>query len=363
MNVCKIRAAAATVAAALFLSCSVHAAPSVSAEKAILMDADSGRVFWEKDADARSLIASTTKIMTALVVCEQCNLADRVKIPQEAVGIEGSSMYLREGEILTVQDLLYGLMLHSGNDAAVALAIYCGGTEADFVTLMNEKASRLGLENTGFANPHGLDHDGNYSTARDLAKLSAYALQNEDFLRTVSCKTVTIGDRFLRNHNKMLFRYDGAIGVKTGYTRAAGRILVSAAERDGRRLIAVTIHAPDDWNDHTAMLDFGFSGFQQTTLVEEGQRLGTVSVIGGAAKTADVAAGTSFCMPMAESETFRLDLHVPAFCYAPVEAGKPAGTASVEIGETIVGEIPLYYTESVAQLPERQNWLERLFGG
>lgn len=202
------------------------------------MDAASGRVLYEKNASDRSLIASTTKIMTALVVCEHCNLSDRVKIPPEAVGIEGSSMYLQEGEILTVQDLLYGLMLHSGNDAAVALAVYCGGTEPDFVTMMNEKAERLGLENTRFANPNGLDHDGNYSTALDLARLSVYALQNEAFLHTVSCKTVTVGSRTLRNHNKLLFTYDGAIGVKTGYTKAAGRILVSAAERDGRRLVA-----------------------------------------------------------------------------------------------------------------------------
>ena len=250
-----MRAAAATVAAALLLSCSVWAAPSVSAAKAVLLDASSGRVLYEKDACDRSLIASTTKIMTALVVCERCNLADRVKIPAEAVGIEGSSLYLKEGEVLTVQDLLYGLMLHSGNDAAVALAIYCGGTEADFVAMMNEKASRLGLGDTHYANPNGLDHDGNYSTALDLARLAAYALENEDFLRTVSCKTVTIGNRSLRNHNRLLFSYDGAIGVKTGYTKAAGRILVSAAERDGRRLVAVTINAPNDWNDHTALLD------------------------------------------------------------------------------------------------------------
>jgi len=173
------------------------------------MDADSGRVLYEKNADERSLIASTTKIMTALLVCEQCNLSDSVQIPKEAVGVEGSSLYLQEGEILSVQELLYGLMLHSGNDAAVALAIYCAGSEAAFVDRMNEKAQRLGLTGTSFGNPHGLDHDGNYSTARDLAKLSAYAMENEDFYRTVSCKTVNIGNRSLRNHNKLLFRYDG----------------------------------------------------------------------------------------------------------------------------------------------------------
>lgn len=357
-----MRAAAATVAAVLLLSCSVWAAPSVSAAKAVLLDASSGRVLYEKDACDRSLIASTTKIMTALVVCERCNLADRVKIPAEAVGIEGSSLYLKEGEVLTVQDLLYGLMLHSGNDAAVALAIYCGGTEADFVAMMNEKAARLGLGDTHYANPNGLDHDGNYSTALDLARLAAYALENEDFLRTVSCKTVTIGNRSLRNHNRLLFSYDGAIGVKTGYTKAAGRILVSAAERDGRRLVAVTINAPDDWNDHTALLDYGFSCYQRALLVEKGSHLGTVPLAGGTAESVGVTAGEDFWFPMGAAETYTVDLELPAFVYAPVTAGARAGTASVRIEGRVMGTVPLYYEETVPQAV-RRGLIEKLFGG
>ena len=191
--------AAALLAAVLFFPLRTQA---VSARSAILMDAQTGRVLFEKDADRQGLIASTTKIMTALVVCEQCNVLDRVRIPKEAVGIEGSSMYLQEGEILTVQDLLYGLMLHSGNDAAVALAIYCGGTVEGFAQLMNDKAHRLGLENTHFAKPNGLDAPGHYSTARDMAVLAAYAMENPIFRQTVSTKNVTVGDRHLHNHNK-----------------------------------------------------------------------------------------------------------------------------------------------------------------
>ena len=358
-----IRAAAATVAAALLLSCQILAAPPLSAEKAVLLDAASGRVLYEKNAEERSLIASTTKIMTALLVCERCNLAGRVKIPKEAVGIEGSSLYLQEGEVLSVQDLLYGLMLHSGNDAAVALAIYCAGTEADFVTLMNEKARHLGLENTSYANPNGLDHDGNYSTALDLARLSAYALENEDFLRTVSCKTVTIGNRSLRNHNKLLFRYDGAIGVKTGFTKAAGRILVSAAERDGRRLVAVTINAPDDWNDHTALLDYGFACYQRALLVEKDAHVDAVPVVGGTAESVGVAAGEDFWFPMAAAETYSIKLRLPEFVYAPVEAGQEAGMATVQIGDAVVGSVPLYYEDSVEQMEEHRNLLKRIFGG
>ena len=214
--------AALFLAAALFLPCK-----AISARHAILLDAATGRTLYEKDADRQALIASTTKIMTALIVCEQINVLDRVRIPKEAVGIEGSSMYLKEGQILTVQDLLYGLMLHSGNDAAVALAIYCGGTVEGFVELMNDKAHRLGLNNTHFANPNGLDSPGHYSTARDMAKLTAYAMKNPIFAKTVSTKTVNIGTVTLRNHNKLLWVLEGADGVKTGFTKAAGRILVS----------------------------------------------------------------------------------------------------------------------------------------
>ena len=192
--------AAALLAAVLLFPCRAQA---VSAQSAVVMDAQTGRILYEKDADRRSLIASTTKIMTALVVCEQCNVLDRMRIPKEAVGIEGSSMYLQEGEVLTLQELLYGLMLHSGNDAAVALAIYCGGTVEGFAQLMNDKARQLELENTHFENPHGLDSPGHYSTAKDMAKLAAYAMKNPIFAQTVSTKTVTVGQRFLKNHNKL----------------------------------------------------------------------------------------------------------------------------------------------------------------
>ena len=186
-------------------SFSTARALGLSAEHAILMDADSGRVLYEKDADSRSLIASTTKIMTALVVCEQCNVLDRVRIMPEAVGIEGSSMYLQADEILTVQELLYGLMLQSGNDAAVALAIYCGGTVEGFAQLMNDEARRIGLTGTHFENPNGLDNENHYSTARDLAKLTAYAMKNEIFAKTVSTKSIQVGSRSLTNHNKLLW--------------------------------------------------------------------------------------------------------------------------------------------------------------
>lgn len=341
-----LQAAAAFLAAVLLFP--QLGARALSADHAILLDAQSGRVLYEKDADARSLIASTTKIMTGLVVAEQCNVMDRVQIPAEAVGVEGSSMYLKEGEILTVQELLYGLLLQSGNDAAVALAIYCGGTVEGFAELMNDKARKLGLTNTHYENPNGLDGQEHYSTARDLAILAAYAMENPIFAKTVSTKTVTIGTRVLTNHNKLLWRYDGAEGVKTGFTRAAGRILVSSAQRGGRRLIAVTINDPDDWRDHGTLLDLGFSRFTTKTLALQGQVLAKVEVVGGRGDTVDLVASEEFSYPLGEKEKVKLYLPGPGFVYAPVEKGAGAGAVYVSVDGQVVGSIPVVYRWSVA---------------
>ena len=218
---------------------------SSSAGSAFVFDADSGRVFYSKNADAKRAMASTTKIATAITVIDNCQDLDaEVKIDKRAVGIEGTSIYLREGEVLTVRELLYGLMLRSGNDAAVALAIYTAGSVDEFATLMNKTAEKAGAENTNFANPHGLDNENHYTTARDLAKITAYALNNEDFAQIVSTKNIKIpskeeGYRFLSNKNRLLSSLEGCIGVKTGYTSKAGRCLVSAAERDGLRVVCV----------------------------------------------------------------------------------------------------------------------------
>ena len=214
----------------LALCCMTQAkAIEVSAHSAILMDADTGQVLYEKNPREESLIASTTKIMTALVVLEQGNPKKTVTVPAEAVGIEGSSMYLKEGEKLTVEQLLYGMMLSSGNDAAVALALSMDDSIEDFAARMNEKARDLGLSHTSFAKPNGLDSEGNYSTAYDLAKITQAALNTPGFVEIVSVKTIQCGSHYLVNHNKLLWQYDGALGVKTVYTKKAGLILVGAA--------------------------------------------------------------------------------------------------------------------------------------
>ncbi len=351
--------AAALLAAALAFPC--HA---ISAQSAILLDAQTGRVLYEKNPEKQSLIASTTKIMTALVVCEQTNVLDRVRIPKEAVGIEGSSMYLKEGEVLTVQELLYGLMLHSGNDAAVALAIYCGGTVEGFAELMNDKAHRLGMHSTHFVNPNGLDSPGHYSTARDMAVLAAYAMENPIFAKTVSTKTVNIGSRSLRNHNKLLWLLEGADGVKTGFTKAAGRILVSSCTRQGRRLIAVTMNDGNDWNDHQHLMEDGFAKYSVHQIVQAGDCLGTVQIISGEADYTELIASADFSYALSAADKPEILISEPGFVYAPVVEGQDAGFAYVCLNDKAVGKIPLVYGQTVeAETIKKPSAWEKLFKG
>ena len=348
------------LAATLFLPCE---AKGISAERAIQIDAATNRVLYDKKAEMRSLIASTTKIMTALLVCEQCNVLDRVRIPKAAVGIEGSSMYLREGEVMTVQELLYGLMLQSGNDAAVALAIYCGGTVEGFAQLMNDKAHRLGLTGTHFENPHGLDSPGHYSTAQDMASLAAYAMDNPIFLQTVSAKTVTAAGRVLRNHNKLLWRVDGADGVKTGFTKAAGRILVSSASRQGRRLITVTMNAPNDWNDHAVLIEEGFKDFSVCSIISKGEIVGSAEVAGGIFPDVCLVADEDFSYALADGEQVQTIIQGTGFVYAPAVKGQNAGFMHICVDGASVGKVQLVFGDTVEQSKPKKSFWSRLFGG
>ncbi len=255
----KRRLAAALCAAMTLLSCipAVAEAVEVSATACVLMDADSGLVLYRKNEGQRMLIASTTKLMTALVALEQGGLHQTVTVTATHMA-EGSSMYLRVGEELTVEELLYGLLLCSGNDAALAVTECIGGVEP-FVARMNAKAAALGMSDTHFANPNGLDDEEHYSTAMDMAYLACAAANEPTLRRIASTRTAVIGGRTLTNHNRLLTRMDGCIGLKTGYTKAAGRTLVSCAERDGHRLVAVTLRDGDDWNDHEALYAWGFT--------------------------------------------------------------------------------------------------------
>ena len=273
-------------------------------------------------------------------------------------------MYLQEGEVLTLQELLYGLMLSSGNDAAAALAIYCGGTLEGFVQLMNDKARMLGMNHTHFSNPHGLDASEHYSTARDLATLAAYAMKNPIFAQTVSTKTVTVGSRTLTNHNKLLWQLEGADGVKTGYTRAAGRILVSSAARNGRRLICVTINDGDDWLDHKKLMEEGFAGYDMVDIVTVGQSMGMAMVFGGREEQVGLISKESFSYPISRDEKISIALSNKGLCYAPVVVGTDAGYAYICIDGKAVGKVALIYDKTVEQTPtEKKSFWQRLFGG
>ena len=275
------RILAALWAAVSLIGCltAVTEAVEVSAAAAVLMDADSGRLLYEKNGEKRMLIASTTKLMTALVALEQGGLQQEITVTGGHMA-EGSSMYLRPGEKLTLETLLYGLLLSSGNDAALAVT-ECMGGAVPFVVRMNEKAAELGMENTHFANPNGLDDEAHYSTAEDMAKLAAAAMDDPVLRRVASTRTARIGGRTLTNHNKLLSRVEGCVGLKTGYTKAAGRTLVSCAERDGVRLVAVTLQDGDDWNDHASLYEQGFRVLRPVKAVERGLHLAAERAIRG----------------------------------------------------------------------------------
>ena len=238
--------------------------PAVSAESAALMDGE-GKILYEKNAKDRAYPASTTKIMTALVTLEKLDelgldIKSEIIIPEEAVGIEGSSIYLKKGERISIEELLYGLMLQSGNDSAVALAICMGGSLPDFVSMMNERAALLGCTGTRFTNPSGLYDENHYTTALDLARIAKTAMEREDFRKIVATKDWQSEDtgRSFHNKNKTIFQYDGATGVKIGFTKASGRTLAASAERDGKQMIAVVLNDGNWFEDAYALMDYGF---------------------------------------------------------------------------------------------------------
>ncbi len=328
------------------INSAAFAAPENSSHAMVLMHADSGQILFSQNADEQMLIASTTKIMTALVVIENCKPEETVDIIPEYTGIEGSSMYLAAGEKYTVEQLLYGLLLTSGNDAAVALACHCGGSVEGFVQMMNEKAQELGLSKTSFQNPNGLDAKGHGSTAEEMAVLTCYAMENPLFAKIVSTKNYTVGDRTFSNHNKLLWNYEGALGVKTGYTMAAGRTLVSCARQNGLKLICVTLNDPNDWRDHCAYFDWGFENYEYKSLLPMGE-LCTIPVISGEQATVSVGCVSSTETLIKKGAQLAYTMELPKFVYAGVLQGEQAGKIFVTADGQPVGEFSLVYTKSV----------------
>lgn len=320
---------------------------SISAKAAIVYEPETGTVLYEKNIDDKMLIASTTKIMTALIALENCSLDDVVTITKESVGVEGSSLYLTAGDTYTMQELLYGLMLESGNDAASAIAIHVAGDIISFADLMNERANQIGCSNTHFTNPHGLDDETHYSSARDLALITAEALKNEDFVKIVSTKSISINSKSYTNHNKLLWMCEGVIGVKTGYTKSAGRILVSCAERNGMRLICVTLSDPNDWNDHILLYEDMFSNYKVFSTPAVDVPVGTVDVISGTSNTVSVFPAN--CTNLLVSPESEVDVTVllPKFVYANITKGEIAGQLVVTKNGEQIFTTDLVYSDSV----------------
>ena len=323
--------------------------PDTSAVSAVLMDADSGRILYAKNGDEQRLIASITKLMTALVALESGHKPEEtVTVRPEWTGIEGSSVYLRQGEQLRLETLLYGMLLRSGNDAAHAVAGYCGGDEATFVESMNRKAVQLGMDRTHFANPSGLNAQEHYSTARDMAVLARACLENETLRAIVATQSIALEGRVFVNHNKLLWQYEGCIGLKTGYTEKAGRTLVSAAERDGMALICVTLGAPDDWRDHAALFDYGFAQYESCRLAQEGEVLCRIPVRGSLLPFCALAAGDTVNAALSVDEQMRFETVLfSERLTAPARAGQTIGEGIFSLDGAELARVPLILTRDI----------------
>ena len=344
------------------LTCGSNAV-STSAASAVLIEQTSGRVLYQQNPDEERLIASVTKIMTAVVALEHGDKNRSYTVTAQDMA-EGSSMYLKPGDTLLLEELLYGLMLVSGNDAALAVAHCVSGELEDFVALMNRTAEELGLTHSHFANPNGLDAEGHYSSARDLSVLAAYALENQDFRRIVSTASVTIGERYLANHNKLLRMCEGCIGVKTGFTKAAGRTLVSAATREGMTLVCTTLNDGDDWNDHMALYDYGFANYHMETAVPAGRVLASTLVRNGTEASVPLAATEDLQYPLAEGETLKIVARVPVSVSAPVVPGQVLGEVCAYLEDEEVASVDLIAAAPSAKKedpPAPKMWWDSFF--
>ena len=322
--------------------------PELSAQCAILMDGGSGRVLYEQQAHTLRPIASITKLMTALVAVSVCeDLSELVTVTPAEAATEGSSIYLKAGEEISVESLLYGLLLESGNDAAAALARHLAGDERLFVDWMNQWALALGMKNTRFTNPSGLPGEGQFSTAYDVALLSQAVLEQELLARIAATRSIVRDERSFTNHNKLLWNYEGCIGLKTGYTDEAGRTLASAAQRDGRTLIAVTLKASDDWDDHAALFDYGFSAFSQRALVQGGASFRAVEVRRALVPLVQVTVHTPVHYPLRNDEQVRMEIELPNWVQAPIKAGTIAGSVRFFLADEQIGHSYLIFARDV----------------
>ncbi len=344
----------------LWIVCAVMAvypaythALDTTARSAILIEAETGKVLYAHNAHERLPMASTTKIMTALVALEQGNMADIVTADASAYGTEGSSIYLHLEEEISLKDLLYGLMLSSGNDAAVAIAVHIGGGTQDFADIMNKKAIELGAYNTNFVTPNGLHHEQHYTTAYDLARITAAAMRNPIFREIVSTEyyRAETGEiaRTFKNKNRILWEYAGGTGVKTGYTKAAGRCLVFSAENNGMELIGVVLNCPDMFADAEKMLDYGFENYETVTMIRAGRIAARVSVSGGEKSLLELTPGQDIIVPVKKggSASYRTRVITDDEISAPVYKGDSCGYVEILDGDALLMRRELVAAEDI----------------
>ena len=359
-----------TLMFALLLLCSpAHSSPilrdtpDITAQSCALIEAKSGRAIYAKNAAIRLPMASTTKIMTGLLACESgIDFAEPITITADMTGIEGSSLYLKQDELYNFGELVYAVLLNSANDASVAVAIAVAGDLDSFVRLMNARAREIGLADTNFTNPHGLDDDAHYTTSLDLALLTARALENEEFAECVSTKRVIIPEnathdaKLLKNHNALLHSYDGAIGVKTGFTKRSGRCLVSSAQRDGVRLVCVTLNDPNDWRDHTAMLDAGFAALKRHCLAEAGELRYGIPYSAGILEIANTEQISAILPSDADLSAVEVTYELPRLIFPPIVYGEYMGRAVLRFDGEIVAECALLAMEEAPAEVHQSPW-------
>lgn len=351
----------AKIVLALFLICALLAGTasakaeetnfSIDARAYLLMDEITGRILIEKNSEISLPMASTTKIMTAIVALENGDLSSQVKVSPKAASMGGSSFHLVAGETMSLESMLYGLLLCSGNDAAVAIAEHIGGDVDTFVEMMNRKAREIGALNTSYKNPHGLDEDGHYTIARDLALIAKYAFSIPKFREIVGTKEKIINEgkftRHIYNTNRLLRISENVDGIKTGYTGKAGRCLVATAQKNGFRLISVVLGARDHFSTSLKLLNYGFDNYELKQLVTEGNVYAAVPVKDGVAKKAVVVAEKDIALPLREKEKVQIKISVPPFTEAPVYKGQVLGEIQIFIDSTYVCSAPLVSIQDI----------------
>jgi len=325
-------------------------------------DCNAERILFGENYNSKMGMASTTKIMTALIVLEHCMLNETVNIKPEWTGIEGSSMYLKADEVYTIEELLYGLLLSSGNDAAVALAAYTAGTQEKFVEYMNNKAQVLNMNNTHFENASGLNNETHYSTAFDMAKLASYAMKNEKFKKIVSTETININGKTYVNHNKLLNMLDNINGIKTGYTKMTGRCLVSSYENGLYNIVIVTLNDADDWKDHINCYKYVLENYLYTSLCEKNYIAYEANVVSGELDKVFVRYTEQFGLILTsdESDNIKFRTETTNILYAPIYESDYAGRVLFYLDDTFLKEVVLVYDASIAENVNHRNNFEKL---